>query len=158
METTHATRAAVFARESFISAWDEGKPLIAANQLETGFGTDFSANMDFYVQLEDQKKAALYTMRHDGKLTGYQVFLFYAHPDYHNEWSAVQRTLYVTPEHRGIAVAHFMEFAHSELDREGVIHTFRQEREGGPKYSGLLERQGFTLAERVYVRTVKRGS
>lgn len=107
--------------------------------------------------MEKAGKAVLFTMRHDGCLTGYQVFLLYPHPDYSYERSATQRTLYVTPEHRGIAVCRFMEFAHSELDREGVIHTFRQEREGGPKYAGLLEHQGFKLVEHVYVRTVKHG-
>jgi hypothetical protein len=50
-----------------------------------------------------------------------------------------------------------MEFSHYELVREGVIHTFRQVREGGPDYSRLLEHQGFSLVERVYVRTVKHG-
>lgn len=146
----------LFLRESIERCWDEAAQMVAANHAETGFESveKFHPLRDFYVQQERAGIAKLFTMRHAGKLTGYQVFLVYPHPDHDFELSASQRTLFVYRDHRGIEAAHFMRYAHGELARDGVKHLARQVRVCGPDYSDFLLADGFVEVERVFVKVL----
>ncbi len=154
-----AQACAIFQRERIADCWDEAADLILANQKETGFDAPtFHANRNWHVEMEKNGSAKLFTMRQDGKLVGYQVFLIYPNPDYSWDLCAAQRTLYIDPAHRGVSSAHFIRFAHGELKLESVKRVFRQVREGGPDYSGLLTHMGFKPTERVYMMELADGN
>lgn len=147
----------LFLRESIEACWDEAEAIVAANHAETGFtsGSAFRPLREFYVRKEQAGEARLFTMRHAGVLTGYQVFFVYRNPDNDFELSALQRTLFVVGAHRGIEAAHFQRWADGELAREGVRNISRQVRVGGPDYSGLLKHDGYDEVERVFVKVVR---
>lgn len=144
-----------FTNERIADCWAEAQELIKANQRETGFVDEahFQPDVHFYLSAEERGLYRLFTMRHDGELTGYQVFYIGPHPRYPGVPTALQDTLYVTPAKRGIASAHFIRYADEELEREGL----RPIRQVSVKcdYSRLLEHEGYVLVERTYAKQVK---
>jgi GNAT superfamily N-acetyltransferase len=153
-DNASTTTSPIFSRQRIADCWDEAKNLIVANHAETGTfdASDFSPNPEFYLDAEANGRMVLFTMRLEGKLIGYQTFaLFPYHPRYLEAKNlALQDVMYVAPEHRGIAVLHFILFVDGELRRDG----WRPIRHSSAKknISGLLLHADYEPLEQTFIK------
>lgn len=149
---SHDSSAPFFARSSILALWSAALDLIKANEAETGYHHDNVEPEDYaehYFDLEERGFTRFFTMFHDGKLTGYQVFVIGPHFRHRGRLWASQDAFYVAPEHRGIEVSHFMTFADGELKREGYrrLRNFRPEHD----LSKLYAHHGYEKLEEIWV-------
>lgn len=144
---------ALFLRERISDCWDQALPLIYANQRETGtFDPDqFLPNPEFYFMQEERGIVRLFTMRHGGKLTGYQVFFCSHHPRYPQIACAIQDVMYVAPEHRGVASLRFLKFADGILEGDGM-KPMRHASAKNLAFARLLEHCGYQLLEQTFMK------
>lgn len=145
-----------FQRESITETWDEALGLMAANNLETGAlpMEDFHPDKATYLQFEVLGIARLFTVRDDGKLVGYGLFMVSkGHPHYPGVTFARQDVLYIAPDHRGLNSLKFMDWTDICLASEGVKRILRHVTRK-VDYSRALEHLGYEEIERTFMREI----
>lgn len=127
-------------------------PLTQAHYEEVGLfvGSDkFELSIEPYLKVEQLLR--VFTMRVDGKLVGYCVFLVVPHSYYPSTIWAKQECLYVHPKHRGRRAAKFLIWCDEKLRKDGVDVVYRGVNVKND-YSAILERMGYESIERCYMR------
>jgi GNAT superfamily N-acetyltransferase len=145
----------IFAWEKVENVWDEAMALARDNAKETGvLGIDeFDPDKERFQQLCETGALVVFTARQDGKLVGYFVVHLFRHLIFSKTIWAIQDSLYIDPGHRGLAAVRFLKWTDSALKDLGVDCILRQVTTQND-YSRTLERLGYALVERGYVRRI----
>lgn len=144
-----------YAQERISELWDEAWTLVVNNAAESGLGViPFQPNRRAYDELERLGVTRLYTLRRDGVLVGYALFMLSFPPMYAGTKVAVQDVFYVDPAHRGFGAAKFLLWTEQQLKAEGAGAVMRQVRHGAVDYSRSLERTGYLPVNVSYIKVM----
>jgi GNAT superfamily N-acetyltransferase len=148
--------AATFQLEAFTeSLGREAEPLIEGHHAEVSglLAKHIPARIPFehYQALEDLGKLRVFTLREDGVLKGYNVFMFTEHHQ-HGTLAAFHDTLFVHPSiRRGTTGLRFLRWCDERLREHGAKFITQHVSEGkdiGP----LFLRLGYKPAETIYIK------
>lgn len=147
-----------FKRESFsLDLLDEMMPLLKNHYGEIALYKDIplSPAKSTYENADKAGFLRIYTMRHNHRLVGYEVFFIHKHPHYSETLEAVQDILFLSPEmRRGLLGYQFLKWCDGELENDGAQVIFRCV-SNRYDYSPLLKRLGFMAHDTVYSRRVR---
>lgn len=138
--------------EPFGSILDEALPMFHEHFEETAVYQDVPLDVDVesYVELEGSGMCRTFTARtEDGKLAGYAIFLISGSMHRRTMRQALQDSLFVSKEHRGLWIVGFLKWIDSRLKDLGVdvvIHNVTLLRD----YSPILERCGYEWTDKLY--------
>jgi len=143
-----------FGRETLAQAMPEMVAMVAAHMDEIGQwkGSPMRPDVDWalFRRVEAEGGLVLFTVREEGALAGYAVWLLHNHPHYKSTLVAQSDALYLAPAaRRGRLFARWlghMELALAALGAQKIVCAVKPERD----YGALLERRGFGLMETVY--------
>jgi hypothetical protein len=141
-----------YQREPLEPVMWEAKPLLERHWAEVAHFKDIALEPDveLYRKLEESGALRVYTMRKDGELTGYAVFMVKTNLHYRQSLQAQQDILYVDPGER-LAGAFFIMYCDEQLRAEGVqavYHHVKMAIDFGP----LLARLGYTPIETIWCK------
>lgn len=143
-----------FQRERLSDIRSEIAPLLEAHWHEIAHYDDIPLDPDWdaYDQSEDLGLVRCFTVRHDGLLAGYAVFVVRTNPHYRMSKQANQDVLFLIPEMRRSSTgARLIAWCDDQLRSEGcqvVIQHIKAKHNFGP----LLERQGYELVDLIYAK------
>jgi GNAT superfamily N-acetyltransferase len=143
-----------FARERVEDIWTEALPLMRAHHAEVGClaHEEFDPDLSRYLAAERADLLAVFTARSaSGRLVGYASHLVAPHFHYRSRVVALQDALFVEKPFRGRGAFRFLAWCDRELAGFGAHVVIRQVT-SQRNYSRLLERQGYALFERQYMR------
>lgn len=130
-------------------------PLIERHWHEIAHYKDIPLDIDVegYVRAEDAGFVRLYTMRHEGKLIGYALYLVGPNLHYKSSRQAKQDVLFVTPEHRGgFLGSRLVAFADECLQRDGVQVVAQHVKLEHPALGAVLQRNHYEPVEVTWMR------
>jgi len=107
-------------------------------------------NFDAYNQLENNDSLEIHTIRDDGKLVGYSIWMLRQHIHYKDSFTASSDVLYIAPTHRkGMLGYRFIKWTTEEIKKRNpqriMFHV-----KPFLDYGHLLERLGANYFEKVY--------
>lgn len=142
-----------FAREFLPAFWDEAISLTKANNEETGAvpGVEFSPDKERYFETERLGFIVSFTLRVAGRLVGYCLMFVSNHLHYPSLIWAVQDTLFVSKEHRGLSAVKFIKWVDEQLKGMSINVVIRQV-SSKLDYSRTLERMGYGAIETGFIR------
>lgn len=149
-----ATNGVRHQRERVAEVWDEMQPLLVAHWDEIAHYHDIPLNIDRegYEAVERAGALRIFTVRADGQLVGYAVFVVRRNMHYLDSLQAVQDVLFLHPAWRRANVGReLIEFADEMLRRDGVQVVYQHVKlayDFGP----LLERMGYERIETIWGR------
>lgn len=143
-----------FAQEQVTQAiCDEMGPLMDVHLSETGDmeAADFKPDFARYIAAADSGVLRLFTVRDNGALVGYALFVVDKHMHYSGTLFAAQDILFLLPQYRGKRSSDFIAWCDLHLELEGVKMLTRSV---SPKndYSGLLRHHGYEHSETHFMR------
>lgn len=141
-----------FGIESFAEVREEIKPLLAAHWKEVAHYPDIELDVDWtrYAMLADAGLLRIFTVRSQGGLVGYAVFVVQTNMHYSQSLQAMQDVLFISEQHRGFG-RKFIEWCDDhlrDLGVQAVYHHVKAAHNFGP----MLERMGYELIDRIYGR------
>lgn len=138
----------------------DAAPLLEAHFQEIAHYPDIKLNPDYdvYRQMEAMGALRVFTLRDEGVLRGYAIFLVRANVHYSDSLQAVQDVLFLEAPLRKQALgARMIEWCDEQLRRESVQvvhHHVKLAFNFGP----LLERLGYEPVEMIYSRRLDVGA
>ena len=142
-----------YQRESFSQFIADGKELFAIHNQEVVTQVDgipLDVNYKAYFKLEEMEKLEVHTVRDDGKLIGYSLWMLYYHIHYKSSLTATSTLIYIIPEYRkGLLGYKLIKWSIDKIKKRGVqrlIIGVKPDHDFGK----LLERLGATLFEKTY--------
>jgi len=143
--------------EKLIDIVEEMMPLVEKHHEEVDdFRDKIVLNPDFdrYLELETQDMISLFTMRDDGRLLGYSMFIVGSHGHYSGSLFAVNDIIYIDPEIRGEETTPtFFKKCEEWLTEEGVdviMYSMKSDRAA----KGLMNHLGYKDFEINYRKVV----
>lgn len=130
-------------------------PLWASHYSEIAFYKDIplQPTLDVYETTSKNGSLRIFTVRHDKKLVGYEVFFVYLHPHY-SVLEAVQDILFLEKDIRQGSIGYrFIKWCDQQLEDDKVEVIFRCVSNKND-YSPLLKRLGYIAHDTVYSRRV----
>lgn len=147
----------VFDQERFSDVVADLPPLLEKHWQEIALNQDkIKLNPDWprYESLDLSGNLAIFTVRDDGKLIGYFVLFIMPHIHYSDHIFAVNDILFIDPEYRrGSMAIRFFKFAEEELKKRGTSVIVINSKVHAP-FGKILERIGYSFAERIYTKAV----
>lgn len=142
-----------FTMENLFNSFDDAKELIKDQAKEVGAldPDKFEVDLDKYKAMAPSLRA--FAARENGKLIGYSVFIVNTHHHYKGVKVAFQDVTYLDPAFRGHNSMRFINWCDKQLRLEGVKAITRQVTEK-KDYSKLLEKFGYRMIERLYLKEV----
>lgn len=141
--------------------WDEATGLSLLNNDETGAfpSSEFKPNKEYHLSIEEIGIARTYTVRRDGALVGYCVFLVMPHVLYPERVSAHQHFLFIRKDCRGVTAVKFLKWVDEELEKIGahIVCRVVSKNSKAVDYSRTLERMGYTDIEHNYMKVLNGG-
>lgn len=138
----------------FYKFYIEGRQLFKDNNEEVNFfDRDLDVATQAYKYLEISNNLNIYTLRVDGKLVGYGVYVVYPHSHHIDMKVAKQDTIYIAKEYRGHALA-FISYCDKMMREEGIDTVMRQVTKFN-NWSLLLNRLNYEEIETVYMKQLK---
>lgn len=143
-----------YQQENVSDLWGEVMPLLEAHWKEIAHYPDIplEPDTDAYAMLEDAGAMRCYTVRSDGALIGYAVFLVRSNAHYKSSLQAVQDVLFLLPEHRngkiGVGLIFYSE---DRLTEEGVQVVFHHVKTTN-NFGKLLTRLEYELVDQIYAK------
>ncbi len=137
--------------ESMISLKPDIKELLEMEWSEYGLDWPFGLNPDwtFYTTLETQGALWCFTMRQDGKLCGYVIFILSNHPHHKHKTCAKMDLFYVLPQFRaGFNSVKLLKYAEERMGADFVMLSCAH----GSRVDSLYKRMGYSAVETVYVK------
>lgn len=147
---------AQYQTESIVDLWAELLPLLRDHWDELAPWQDIPLNPDpeFYGAMEAAGMLYVYTVRVDGVLAGYGIYVMRAHPHSQDSIQAYQDALYVSPEYRRGGIGRgLIEYADQELAKEGVEVVYQHVKKIHD-FGRLLESLGYEYVEKVYAKRI----
>jgi len=144
-------------REEVSKIRGELEPLVQAHYLEVAHYSDIPLDVDWdgYRLMEvDHPGFGLrcYTLRDEGILRGYAVFMLRTNLHYRGSLQAVQDVVYLDPPLRGQRIgARFLDYCDGELRKEQVQVVYHHSKITHD-FGATLEHLGYELIEKIYGR------
>ena len=142
-----------YQRESFSQFISDGKELFAIHNQEVVTQVDgipLDVNYRAYFKLEEMEKLEVHTVRDDGKLIGYSLWMLHYHIHYKTSLTANSTLIYVKPEYRkGLLGYKLIKWSIGKIKERGVqriLMGIKPEHD----FSKILERLGATYFEKIY--------
>lgn len=142
--------------ESIVDLWAELLPLLRAHWEELAPWQDIPLNPDpeFYEAMETAGMLYAYTVRVDGVLAGYGIYIVRTHPHSRDSTQAYQDALYVSPGYRRGGIGRdLIEYADRELAKEGAEVVYQHVKKAHD-FGRLLESIGYEYVEKIYAKRI----
>ncbi len=108
-----------------------------------------------YEAMEKANSLMILTVRDDGRLIGYSVYIVRPHPHYRTTKWALSDLFWITPKKRGAGVGKRMfEAAEMELRKMGVVVMNTYHKLAHPEAGPLLESLGHEPIEMTYQKVI----
>ena len=150
----------MFASESLSpELWDEAAPLLARHYREITQWPDIVLDLDRETYARANYAGALRTctVRDDGALVGYALFVVTDTPQCRGSRQASEQALYMDPRYRGWIAMRFLAWCDCALRIEGVQLVLRHVKLAHD-HGRLLQRLGYVAVETVWERRLDGGS
>lgn len=151
-----------FARETCDAVQVEIDALAEAHFSEVTHHADIPPGTDWphYRKCEDLGILRIYSVRVEGRLTGYSVFLIGYSKHYKTSLQARQDTLFLHPEQRqGMTGYRFLRWVDEQIRAEGVQIIYQHHKlfaDGRLNLGPLFERLGYQPIYKMYFRRLDR--
>jgi hypothetical protein len=141
-----------FQRETLARAWNEILPLAQRHHTEHTIPWSFDPQRALYETLEQAGLLWILTARAvaSDRLDGYAVFTLTRHPHIACKM-AVQDTVYMVPECRGVGAGKFLLWCDKQMLDGGADQIMRMV-PAAHDWSSSLERMGYQFVDKVMVR------
>lgn len=143
-----------YAREPYsVGLVEEMKPLLRKHHAEIANGLygEFNPDISFYEAAQHMLR--IFTMRHEDRLIGYQIYFILGDPHSFGRVQAVQDVLYLEPESRkGLIAYRFMKWCVDQL--RGEVNVIAQRISARNDFGNLFRRMGFVLEDLTYAMEV----
>ena len=146
-----------FQRETSSNLWEEIFPLLQKHYDEIAKFKDIALapDIDTYNAIELAGNLRCYTVRKDGEIIGYAVFMVHHNLHYRNSLQAVQDVVYLDQAHRGGRTGlKLLRYAEDRLKSEGVEIVMHHVKPEHPALGTLLEFMGYEVIDIVYARKI----
>lgn len=135
----------------------EIKPLLDKHWEEVAWYKDdikLNPNYDQYIQMQENNGLLLVTVRHEGKLVGYNINFLHRHPHYKDHIYAVNDIIFLAPAYRhGKIAKELLDTTEEMLKQIGVsVVTLHMKPEH--TFKSLAEACGFKQQEYVYSKFI----
>lgn len=143
----------VIALEHYTDVIGEMKLLLEQHWEELASYADIPLDPDYgvYEKLAEMDLVRIYTVRLDGLLTGYAVYLVRAHPHYRQHVWANADIFWLHPAMRGASIGKALfEFVEADLRAAGVAVMHTTFKTGHPHPAPILETLGHAHVEMGY--------
>lgn len=111
-----------------------------------------SVNWDFYEMADEMGKLRIFTVRIDGELVGYAVFMTNFNPHYMSSFQGVQDVLWLAPEHRrGLLGYRLIKYAEETLTAECQV-LYHHQKIAHPALGRLLKMMGYEPVEVIWTK------
>jgi len=117
------------------------------------YGTELATDWDQYRQMESCGLLRIFTVRDDGDLVGYDIFIVGPHRHAMGSCVAISDAVYVKPEYRGFTAVLLMKKSDKALIDSGVNCIVRNS-QTNTKVQSLLQKMGYTPSELMMIRKV----
>lgn len=148
-----------FARESFVTCFEEAKPLLEAHWQEIARNKDIIPlvpNEAAYLKSEDLGILRIYTGRRDGDLVAYACYFVTAGLHYHTTLWGTCDIFWIHPSARVPRLAdRLFDFVESQLRSDGVLMMHTRTKIAHPAAGRILERRGHVPIEINYAKLLK---
>lgn len=148
----------IFKREHYSQElMAEMAPLWSEHHAETAnkFYGPLDPHLEMYEKCDLAGVIRFFTVRHQGRLVGYQVFIVSEHLHSRDMVQATQDILYLKPEHRrGLVGYRFLKWCMNQLKEDGiaVVHQVISARND---FGKILERMGYQLEDMTYSKLLQ---
>jgi GNAT superfamily N-acetyltransferase len=116
-------------------------------------------NWPFYEQAEALDKLRTFTVRVEGELAGYAVYMVNRNPHYMSSLQSVQDVLYLAPEFRGGTRGYrLIKAADEALADEGVQCVYQHQKIAHPALGRLLQKLGYEPVEIIWVKRLDKAA
>ena len=142
-----------YQEEKFSKLYSELIPLLKEHRREVDlFGLELDVDGETYIQWEVAGISRLYTVRDEGKLVGYALYVLFTHNHHKTSLHATHDVLYLSKEKRGHGLT-FLRYCEEKLKEEGVniLHQCVPECNDWGK---VLEFKGYKKLETIYVKEI----
>ena len=144
-------------RETFCEIIDDIFPLLSAHWQEVEWGQDvipLNPDLSVYKTADEAGTVALFGMRDNGELVGYNTFWIYKHPHHADTVFAVNDMLYIKPKYRnGEDAPNLVWFCEQILKAEGCdVITYHMKY--NKSFKTLMDAQGYEHTECVYSKFI----
>lgn len=137
---------------------DEILPLADIHSREIGYRLTpepLDINVDMYRAADKAGILRVFTIRDDGKLIGYGIFLLGYSLDRRTLKQAHEGGFFLLPEYRlGRIALKFLEYCDNRLSEDGVNMVIYQSPVGAA-FGEILSRRGYTKVDEVYARRIE---
>jgi GNAT superfamily N-acetyltransferase len=141
--------------EPWTNFWRDGAQLVYNAYAEVGEGLPFDPDVSGYGDLYDKGRLLVLTVRDDGVMIGYTIFVVLQHFHSKTLRSAFEEGLYLTPERRkGTLGVQLLVFAEAVLVQLGVGRVYMTERLALP-LERLYVRRGYKLIARQWAKNLE---
>lgn len=141
--------------EPWTDFWRDGAQLIYNMYKETGEGIPFDPDVSGYGDLYDKGRLLVLTVRDDGTMIGYVIFVVLQHFHSRTWRAAFEEGLHLTQEYRkGTLGIRMLAFAEMVLTELGVRRVYLTER---PQVAvdKLYLRRGYKLVARQWAKNLE---
>ena len=115
---------------------------------------NLAPNWPIYRALGDIGKLKLFTVRNDGNIVGYQLFIIDVHPHYSKTKMAESDAVYLYPEFRkGFIGYNFLKFCIKELHDD--VDVIIMNTKAGTSYDIILKRLKFKIVDYKFALEIK---
>lgn len=107
--------------------------------------------VEMYENLDSNDMLRIYTLRQDGMLKGYNIFVVIVHPEY-AKLTAQHDVMFLHPDVRkGFNAVKFLKWCDNEMKKDGILFV-TQNVTAAKDFSPLLKRIGYQYSETIYIK------
>jgi hypothetical protein len=144
-----------FQRERFTQEFEvESFPLGEMHHEEIGGAikdVKIRVPREMYENLDENDSLRIYTLRKNGVLMGYNIFVVIMHPEY-SRLTAQHDVMFLHPDVRiGFNALKFLKWCDNQLKNENVLYV-TQHVTVSKDYSPILKRIGYEISETIYLK------
>jgi GNAT superfamily N-acetyltransferase len=147
-----------FATERYRDVIGEGQSMLMAHWAELAVHKDIPLDPEyaFYEKMDDIGALRIYTVRSEGQLIGYSIFVVRPRHAHYNIGWAMNDIVWLHPEHRNEGVgAAFVAFWDQELTALGVTLVHINAKVSHPALAYLLKKCGYVVIEAGYEKRLR---
>ena len=140
-----------FSAETYDQIIDEIKPMLPEHWLELAVHKDIplDPDYDFYKRANDAGLLLILTVRDEGALIGYAIWVVKNHPHYKTHSWALNDIVWLRPDHRGFKTGRaFVMFWEAEFTSRGVHVVHVDTKTAVPMLYHLLISSGYAETAR----------
>lgn len=137
--------------DNFANSLDGVKALAGMHWEEVGLYKDkimLDPDWDKFLVLDKAGIVRLPTVRKDGIMIGYAIFMLYPLIHYKSHTAAVNDAVFLLPKHRGVVGYKFIKYCHEQMLKEAPRVTWHLK--VAHDWGNVLKHLGYELEEYLY--------